>query len=191
MQQLKKSGMLVAGVITLGVIGSWMTPNVAHADPTVTIGGPLPLPVTVGNTPNVNVANSPTVKVGNTTATPVPVETALQPFQFTQIGALPLFNFPVPGGKTLIVENVSIECQEPPATGYFTDYRVFTSVNGVFAQHSFSPTIEHEPAQYMLITNQQTRIYASGGTSVSIGTGDGTPTGSNCDVTISGELINQ
>jgi len=198
MQQLKKSGMVVAGALTLGLIGTWMTPSVAHADPTVTIGGPLPLPVSVTNTPNVNVANtpsvsvsnSPTVQVGNTSANPVPVRETLQPFQFTNISTSLLTNFPVPAGKTLIIENVSIECMEPPAVGYFTDFRLFTQVGGVFAQHSFSPTIGHEPADYMLITNQVTRIYASGGTTVGIGTGDGTPAGASCDATISGELVN-
>jgi hypothetical protein len=211
MQKFVKSGIVVASALVLGTIGTWMNrsdPSVVHADPTTTIAGPFPLPVTVtnspsvnvanspnvnvANSPNVNVANSPTVTVGNTATNPVLTQDAGQPFQFNQIGTSLFFSFNVPPAKTLIIENVSIACQEALATGYFTDFRLFTTLNGYgTAQNTFSPANVSGPANYYLTTNQVTHIYASGGTSILVGTGNGTPVaGTSCDTTISGRLVN-
>jgi hypothetical protein len=214
MQKFNKTLLWGAGLIVLGLIGSIMDRGSnpaalrgADRDPTVIIEGPLPLPVTgsvsisgmpnmnINGTPSVNVANSPTVHVGNSSSSPVLTRAvdnpALEPFQFTQTGANVFFSFGVPTGKTLVIENVSIACIEPPApAGYFTDFRLFTTVNGTFAQHSFAPAQISTSGFYDLITDQVTHIYASGGTSVTIGDGAGTPSGSNCDATISGHLVN-
>ena len=78
MHYIGRNLVVVGSVLGLGLIGSLLTtgsnhPGVLEAaspGPTVTIAGPLPLPVngavTVANTPNVNVANTPGVTVTNT-----------------------------------------------------------------------------------------------------------------------------
>src|SRR5215469_3934174 len=86
MQNLRNKIIAGGAVLTLAAIGTVMNRQAAQAQggPTITIGGPIPLPVkgTVATTqsgawnvsltgaPSVNVSNQPTVTVGNT----VPVQ---------------------------------------------------------------------------------------------------------------------
>jgi hypothetical protein len=150
--QSRKNLILAAGcLIALGSIGTVMnrgsSPVALRADggPTVTIGSPIPLPVTggltisgtpsvnvantpnvnVNNTPNVHVTNSPTVQVGNTSANPVPTTdrdaTGRNLYQaVSNCSNVPnpcVIAFPaVPAGKRLVITHVSALAVMPSAT---------------------------------------------------------------------------
>lgn len=72
MSKFKTHLAIALTVAVLAAIGARMDSKLAAADtgPTVTIGGPIPLPVTgnvgVVGTPNVNIGNTPTVTIANT-----------------------------------------------------------------------------------------------------------------------------
>jgi len=213
MQSLKQSLIVAGSLIALGSIGTIMNhaqnPAALHADDDgggskVTIAAPLPLPVSVtgtpgvnvNNTPNVHVTNSPTVQVGNPSSSPVLTRSvdnpALEPLQFLQSGPFLEFSFPVPAGKTLVIEQVSIGCFEPAASVIQTDFRLLVNVNGVQAVYYWAPTaiLGGSGVTTLLTVNQATHIYASGGTSFLLGNGFGIPPGSTCNASVAGHLVN-
>ncbi len=204
MNRLRSIFLFPASLVLLTAVGSLINSHhtAARADggPVITIGGPVPLPVTAPVPLKVtgDTTVSGTVTVGNTALLPVPTRSldnpALQPVQFfqaknTATSTSPdLLSFPVPSGKRLVIEYVSIECLVPQNVAAIPlDIRLSSVVNGVVAQYFFAPAIL-PPVSW--IVNQTTRIYADGGTVVSISSGTAYPTGSNCGASISGYFVN-
>lgn len=129
------------------------------------------------------------VQVTNTSANPVPTvatdNPAAQPFQSFSTGSQLLFGVSVPVGKRLVIENISAACVD--ATPILSDMRVFTTAGGNFAQYTSAP---QTVGTQEIIWNQPGRLYADSGTGVTIGTGAGTASGSNCAASLSGYLVN-
>jgi len=127
MQNLRNQLIAGGAVLLLAAIGTVMNRQAARADvpgPTVTIGAPLPLPVTgtVSVTGNVGINGTPNVHVANTLTAPVPTldisKSASQHVELACINAMPLFPegcfptlgqggvFTVPAGQNFMVTSV-------------------------------------------------------------------------------------
>ena len=129
MSKFKIHLVVALAAIILATIGARMDSKLAAADtgPIVTIGGPIPLPVTgnvgITGTPNVNIANTPAVKlsgaadVANTAAAPLFIVNQDSPGRIgyesvvTQqclSGGLCTFSFgSVPQGHRIAIQHVS------------------------------------------------------------------------------------
>jgi len=164
-------------VFTIAAIGLVTSrhSNAADHGKEVTIGAPLPLPVVVANP-----LSSPVL----TAAIDNP---ALQPFQFFAAGAPLNFNFQVPTGKTLVIEQVSFLCTQ----SNMTDFRLFTTSNGTFGSYYFASLII-APAGVIteVLADQMTHIYADGGSTVTVTGGGAVGTGPHtCNATVGGHLV--
>jgi len=120
MQTWKRCAFFAAGTAFLALVGTVSNHQAgalraADGGPTVTIGGPLPLPTTAAQNGvwNVGITGTPKVTVGNTVTVRNIDEKGRTPYQ--QSGARPcngmglcdLFFPAVPSGKRLVIENVS------------------------------------------------------------------------------------
>jgi len=120
MQIVSKSVILGGGFMVLASIGAFMnhgfqvSARAADGGPTVTVGGPLPLPVSAAQNGawNVGITGTPRVTVGNTVVVKNVDEKGRIPYQEGR--AIPcstslcfLYFNPVPAGKRLVIENVS------------------------------------------------------------------------------------
>ena len=160
--------------------------------------------VSVSNTPTVNLGAGSSVAINNTNANPVPVfntnaSDAFTPFQAvansTQSGnnVSTVTVATVPAGKLLIIEYVSMAAQVPP--GQHAEIMEITTSAGL-GGISFPFVIHAQPAAVigdsLFRTNQDLRLYAAAGTTVSAlfrrSSGAGTAT---YQVAISGRLVNQ
>jgi hypothetical protein len=171
MQSLQNRLTIVGGLIVLGSIGTVMNHGfstgalrAADGGPTVTIGGPLPLPtmaaqggvwnVGITGTPNVAVANSPTVVVDDARepvqrTTFVTVHAGTEPGTVPAPGTNPIFL--VPAGKRLVIEYASAECNGtygpgvPGGAGIYPDasYRLPDNTGGEHFCKSF-PAVRPE-----------------------------------------------
>lgn len=208
---MKRFARLLAVTLGFGVLGFTMSllpqKNAGGAGSApVTIAGPLPLPVTVSGTVaaqqsgnwNVGVTGGP-VAVQNalSNGTPAALLTqsadnpALQPFGFSQdeVSGFPVFNFQVPPGRTLVIEEFSMRCIENPSNFEVADFLMDVSSNGVVTHFIFAPTSLGPPASELVAT-EMTRIYADPGTLVTVGTSGGVESGSDCGLSIVGHLVN-
>ena len=154
MKLLKQAMAVLGTVVVIAVIAALVTPKTAHA-----------LVATMVQVVNTSTSPVPTKRVDNP---------AQQPFQFFVTGGNPFFEFQVPPGKTLVMEQIGMNCFEPAANLFATDYRVSTTAGGVFGQFLFPSTTFGND----VLMNQMTRIYADGGSIVTLGTGSGAPAGS-------------
>lgn len=70
MQNIKRIALSAGALALLGSIGTWMDHGSAslRADggPSFTLAGPIPLPTTISNTPDVHVTNTPSVTLNGT-----------------------------------------------------------------------------------------------------------------------------
>jgi hypothetical protein len=168
--------LMVVGVVALATaFGAVVAPKTAHALVATLVE-------VVGNVAVVN----PTDASGNKLALLArdADNPAAQPFQFFQTGSQLFFTVGVPTGKRLVIQLISVECLEPQAVPQ--DLRVFTVAGGQFAQYTTAP---QQIGTLAVIWNQQGRIYADPGSTVSISSGSGTPAGSNCGASLSGYLV--
>jgi hypothetical protein len=167
MQSLQNRLMIAGGLIVLGSIGTVMNHGfstgalrAADGGPTVTIGGPLPVPtmaaqsgvwnVGITGTPNVAVANSPTVVVDDarepvqrTTFVTVPPNAGTEPGPVAAHGTNTIFL--VPAGKRLVIEYASAQCNGTygpgvpgQGTGIYPDavtVYLTTQVGNTFVNH--------------------------------------------------------
>lgn len=138
-----------------------------------------------------SVYSSPVNVTNPTLATLSADNPALQPFQNYQV-VIPnasttlLSSFSVPSGKTLVIEELSLECLTGSSTQPF-DVRLLETGAGVGAQYSFVPTSLLNGFQFALA--QVTRIYADSGTTVGVATGTTLPANSSCAVAVAGHLV--
>jgi hypothetical protein len=150
-------------------------PVALHAEggPTVTIGNPLPLPITggvsvtgtpnvnVANTPNVNVNNTPNVHVTNSSASPVPTadRDAIGRNLYQSVNNCNnvtnscVISFPaVPAGKRLVITHVSALAVMPSASSLVVielrGANVFQFLPAVPSQGNFS-------GEFDFIANQE------------------------------------
>jgi hypothetical protein len=226
MQSLQNRLMIAGGLIVLGSIGTMMNHGfstgalrAADAGPTVTIGGPLPVPtmaaqsgvwnVGITGTPNVAVANSPTVVV-NDAQEPVQRTTFVTvPPNAPSIGSNTIFS--VDPGKRLVIEYASAQCNGAlgvgipgqPGQGLYPDavtVYLTTQVGNAFVNH-FLPFARSntffngavELGANFLSVGNVVRLYADPGTNVLASVQRykaGEGVGNLiCDVGISGHLV--
>jgi hypothetical protein len=177
MSTLRNKLILLAAVAILTVVGSLMNSRKANAQgggPVVTIGAPLPVPVTGSVTSTVTgtvgLASGASVSVNNTVTDPVRVRNvndAVQPFQGAGACTVPAHAatichqniFFVPTGKRAVIEyfsgqanNISVGQVNPLIT---------TTVGSFEVNHSLPVTPAQSPFPSW---GQQVRLYADSGT---------------------------
>jgi hypothetical protein len=132
-QSISRRLMIGAALTVLVTLGSVMNRNsttgalhAADGGPTVTIGGPLPLPTTAvqNGAWNVGLTGTPTVNVGNHVAVRNIDEKGRNPYMQGGFVNCPPANGlcdtlfpPVPAGKRLVVEHVSANIGLNPGSG--------------------------------------------------------------------------
>ena len=156
-----------------------------------------PLNVNVVNTPTVNVATMPPLLIDS--SNPVLVRDvdnpARQPFTFREFrtytfGDPESFNFQVPTGKRLVIEQVSVWI-----AGGVTNLRVrvrtiFPAGQPNYQSYNFMGTQVIGPDNSEFIASSQMRCYADEGTTATIDVWDFfTDFGAQAEVTVSGYLI--
>jgi len=171
--------LMVSGAVALaGIFGALLTPKTAHAVIATLVQ-------VVGNVAVVNPVDANGNKVsllGRDADNP-----ALQPFQFSSFNAGGIFfEVPVPAGTRLVIENISVACFESPVNSNL-DLRVSTVAGGVFGQ--YTSAFQRTGSSNEMIATQSGRLYADGGSTVTIATGFGVPAGSNCGASMSGYLV--
>ena len=189
MNRIKNSLAACAGLALVIGLVALVTPTSTQGQGGDTVGPPKPVkvintpaePVPVTGTmtvtgdvtlaPGTSVAinNSPTVQVGNAPDAPVPSRDvdnpARQPFQRSM--SFPS-SFTVPGGKRLVIEVFSARVSFPEPCR-LSDLYLITVTEGQSAFFYHSPTtIEPVLRPRAVVVNQQTRIYADPGTSVTV-----------------------
>ena len=123
------------------------------------------------NTSNVNVVNTPNVNIANTPIVQDRDNPARQPFAYSAgpqnwIGNAPniSFDFTVPGGKRLVIEQVSVIAHLTASTTQKLSARVVILVSP-FPFYRFVGT---DAGQTDFVASSQMRCYADAGTSVTI-----------------------
>jgi hypothetical protein len=187
--RIKNSLVACAGLALVIALVALATPTSTQGQDGDTVGPPKPVkvvntpaePVPVTGTttitgdvtlaPGTSVAinNSPTVHVGNAPDAPVPGRDvdnpARQPFQRSM--SFPA-SFTVPSGKRLVIEVFSARVSFPEPCR-LSDLYLVTVTGGQTAFYYHSPTtIEPVLLPRAVVVNQQTRIYADPGTSVTV-----------------------
>ena len=146
------------------------------------------------NTSNVNVVNTPNVNIANTPIVQDRDNPARQPFTYFAdkfwIGNVPnvSFNFTVPGGKRLVIEQVSVIAHLTASTTQKLSARVVILVSP-FPFYRFVGT---DAGQTDFVASSQMRCYADAGTSVRILVTRSDTNGGGADsaeVSLSGYLI--
>jgi hypothetical protein len=145
----------------------------------------------------VHAAVAALVQVANTPANPVPIvatdNPALQPYAANaQSSGVALGFAPAPGGKTWVIETMSLFCFSDNGStispAQTTDIRLILSTGGTSIQYTFVPTLL--PSNQELIVDQTIRAYADPNTFVNIGSGSGIPAGWSCFASLAGHLVN-
>jgi hypothetical protein len=221
MTQLKKRLLIAAGLAALALTGPLMdtTHNVAQAaGPSVTIDGPLPLPVNasqtgawsvtanqggapwsvnINNTPGVNIANSPTVGLAAGASVHDADNPARQPYTaesgvFTT-AAGGIVTYPaVPSGKVLVIEHISgrIDLIMPSGAHYLPRFEVPDAANSS-KNDEFPVPLVLQDTDFWVVSDA-VRYYFPAGTAPSfvIQPGSGSPTSGVADFSISGYFVN-
>ena len=179
MNKFKNYWIPTAGLAILFAIGSLMNPYHASAEgggPTVTIGGPMPLPVaaTQSGAWSVGINNTPNVAVANDAAHPVKTSSVddpgRTPYQFFKnlqpcSGTVCQATTPaVPAGKRLVVQHVS-------AFGALTSpgntIEVVASTNSAVIS-TFAPQVFGNPGAQGFAFDQTVLGYADAGDAVTV-----------------------
>lgn len=155
------------------------------------------VPVSISGTPNVNVANSPTVSLATGTSVRDADNPARQFYTaetgaaLTLAGGLATFN-PVPSGKVLVVEHVSLRVDDiiPSGARYLPRFLVPDSAN-TSTDDQFPLTLVLQDTDFW-VASETVRFYFPAGTSPAlvVEPGSGSPTSGIADVSISGYLVN-
>lgn len=202
------------GTLTNSNIGAL---HAADTGPVVTVGSPLPLPTTaaqngawnvgITGTPNVNVANTPGVNINNTpnvsiagtpsvniTGTPT-VRNADEPgrgaFQATvNVGfGTGLAGVPIPAGKRLIIDYVSIHGDAVGNGGAVVPTVLFeSSINSQATVNYYISPVLIDPTVDQWRASQLVKIYADS-LSIGVGYAGAVPLTLSFDVDVSGHLI--
>lgn len=216
MSKLKNALIGWGCVLLLGAIGAVMnsgsTTPALHAAPTtppVTIAGPFPLPTTaaqngawnvgISGTPNVNVTNTPGVNINNTpnvniTGTPTvrnADEPAREAFQATvQVGfGTGLQGVPIPAGKRLIIDYVSIHGNASGTTGAIVPTILLeSSIDSQASVNYYISPVQIDPTIDQWRASQLVKIYADSLT-IGVGYAGSVPFVLSFAVDISGHLI--
>ena len=180
---LATSSLFAASNLNVNVVN---TPNVNIANtPIVTLSGTPSVSIT--GTPNVNIANTPIVQDRD--------NPARQPFTYFAdkfwIGNVPnvSFNFTVPGGKRLVIEQVSVSAHLTASTTQKLSAEVQIFNGSPFTFYRFVGT---DAGQNDFVASSQVRCYADAGTSVIILVTRSDTSGGGADsagVSLSGYLI--
>ena len=156
---LTTSSLFAANTSNVNVVN---TPNVNIANtPIVTLSGTPSVSIT--GTPNVNVANTPIVQDRD--------NPARQPFTYNAgdawIGNAPniSFYFTVPGGKRLVIEQVSVSAHLTASTTQKLSAEVQIFNGSPFTFYRFVGT---DAGQNDFVASSQVRCYADAGTSVAL-----------------------
>jgi hypothetical protein len=189
MNRYKNHLIAVVVLSVLAIVGTIMNSHQAAAQdggPTVTIGSPIPLPVTgsvtstvTGTVPvtgTVGLASGASVHVNNTVIDPVRVRNvndAIQPFQATVECNGPVACsaaiFSVPAGKRAVIEYFSGDASVGPGATAVAELVIGT------VKH-FVPLTSPQPTSGSLLTTawgQQVRLYADSGLITGTGGGGG------------------
>jgi hypothetical protein len=193
MYTLRNKLIVLAAVGILAVVGSLMNSRKANAqsDLTVTIGAPLPVPVSITGSSTISgtvgLAPGASVRIDNTVTDPIRVSNvndAIQPFQTSNICFGPAGSdgctvtiFTVPAGKRAVLEYFSGSASYVVAAGQVALVALGTTVAENRVINNIPPT---PPA----VSNfgapgagtswgQQVRLYADSGTAIN---GSGLPT---------------
>ena len=160
-----------------------------NGGPAVTIGAPLPLPITgsievsgtptvnanITNTPTVGFASGSTVQVGNTALSPVPMQqVAVEPVQFqtTRViiagssSATDSAAFTVPAGKRLRITYASVSCALPIGQRAFGE--VTTTIGSNSIRHQMSQSQPTEDPFGTSGHGQTVDIYADPNTTIAL-----------------------
>ena len=182
--------------------------NAQSGDLTVTIGAPLPVPVSITGSSTISgtvgLAPGASVRIDHTVTNPVPVSKvndAIQPFQPSNIcfgpagsGGCTVTIFTVPAGKRAVVEYFNGFASFTNAGGQVASVGLRTTVAGLVGFNNLPPT---PPAVSNLngpgagtSWGQQVRLYADSGTTIE-GTGIPSTTASSYSFqfNISGYLV--
>jgi hypothetical protein len=157
------SVLLVLGIV-LNIMGGTSQLSASGSAPVTVVNTPLPVTaaqsgawnVGISNTPGVNVANTPNVNIANTPTVALapgvsirdadnPARHAFQIAVAVQLApglAEATAGFPVPGGKELVIENVS-GFGEIPIGESLTNVSVCTAVRGITPPNQGPPEICH------------------------------------------------
>jgi hypothetical protein len=211
-EKMKGMAKLFAATLGFGALGFILslfpqkTANGVAPTPVDVTNTPLPVKGDVGatilGTPSVKVTSLPPVAVqnpvANGAATPLVTQAAdnpaLQPFQAAlgQASAFPLFTINVPAGKTLVIEEVNMNCNTSEALTQAQEpvMLVDSTVGGVLATYTYAPVAA---PPFTMIFDQLTHIYADGGSAVIIGMQGGAyPTNNpGCQLELSGHFVSK
>ena len=148
------------------------------------------------NTSNVNVVNTPNVNIANTPIVQDRDNPARQPFAYSAgpqnwIGNAPniSFDFTVPGGKRLVIEQVSVIAHLTASTTQKLSAEVQIFNGSPFTFYRF---VGADAGQNDFVASSQVRCYADAGTSVAllVTRSDTSGGGANvASVSLSGYLI--
>ena len=181
---LTTSSLVAASNLNVNVVN---TPNVNIANtPIVTLSGTPSVSLT--GTPNVNVANTPIVQDRD--------NPARQPFTYAPAGQFWIgnapnisFDFTVPGGKRLVIEQVSVIATLTASTTQKLSAEVQIFNGSPFTFYRFVGT---DAGQNDFVASSQMRCYADAGISVRILVTRSDTSGGSADVanvSLSGYLI--
>ena len=156
---LTTSSLFAANTSNVNVVN---TPNVNIANtPIVTLSGTPSVSLT--GTPNVNVANTPIVQDRD--------NPARQPFTYSPLGQFWIgnapnisFQFTVPGGKRLVIEQVSVSANLTAST----TQKLSAEVQIFGSTLTFYRFVGTDAGQNDFVASSQMRCYADAGTSVVI-----------------------
>ncbi len=134
-----------------------------------------PKPVTVENTPNVNVTNIPPISIDNDSTDPLPVERIAPvrlPFQHEEKDLVPstgskVLDFMVPEPDRLVIERVSARIVASSGSN-IRDISLRTTVNGMTAPHWLVVGNSREDTGLgnIFVVGQDVRLYADPGSLV-------------------------
>ena len=156
---LTTSSLFAANTSNVNVVN---TPNVNIANtPIVTLSGTPSVSLT--GTPNVNVANTPIVQDRD--------NPARQPFTYSPLGQFWIgnapnisFQFTVPGGKRLVIEQVSVSANLTAST----TQKLSAEVQIFGSTLTFYRFVGTDAGQNDFVASSQMRCYADAGTSVAL-----------------------
>lgn len=134
-----------------------------------------PKPVTVENTPNVNVTNIPPININNDSTDPIPVETIVPvriPFQHEEkdlvsnVGSK-ILEFTIPETDRLVIEHVSARVVASSGSN-IRDISLRTTENGATAPHWLVVGNSREDTGLgnIFVVGQDVRLYADPGSLV-------------------------